>query len=150
MFFYYFLLDPGFVFLIYVQVMNTHIDKEIHLKLLRLLQDNSMTTQREMNKKMGVSVGKINYCISALSEKGLIKIERFNKAQDKSVYIYRLTPKGFEEIARLTLSFLKLKVNEYNRIKLEIQSLYGQVNQKDLESCDDPGLLMDLKILSKM
>lgn len=130
--------------------MNTHIDKEIHLKILRLLQDNSMITQREMNRKMGVSVGKINYCISALSEKGLIKIERFNKAHDKSVYIYRLTPKGFEEIARLTLSFLKLKVNEYNRIKLEIQSLYGQVNQKDLESCDDPGLLMDLKILSKM
>ena len=148
--FIYFLLDPGFIFFIYVQVMNTHIDKEIHLKILRLLQDNSMITQREMNRKMGVSVGKINYCISALSEKGLIKIERFNKAHDKSVYIYRLTPKGFEEIARLTLSFLKLKVNEYNRIKLEIQSLYGQVNQKDLESCDDPGLLMDLKILSKM
>jgi len=148
--FFYFLLDPGFIFFIYVQVMNTHIDKEIHLKILRLLQDNSMITQREMNRKMGVSVGKINYCISALSEKGLIKIERFNKAHDKSVYIYRLTPKGFEEIARLTLSFLKLKVNEYNRIKLEIQSLYGQVNQKDLESCDDPGLLMDLKILSKM
>ena len=64
--------------------------------------------------------------------------------------MYRLTPKGFEEIARLTLSFLKLKVSEYNRIKLEIQYLYGQVNQMDLESCDDPGLLMDLKTLSKM
>jgi len=130
--------------------MNTFIDEEIHLKILRLLQDNSMITQREMNRKMGVSVGKINYCISALSEKGLIKIERFNKAQNKSAYMYRLTPKGFEEIARLTLSFLRLKVSEYNRIKQEIQSLYGQVNQNDLESCDDPGLLMDLKNLSKM
>ncbi|MCM2284749.1 MAG: MarR family EPS-associated transcriptional regulator [Desulfobacula sp.] len=130
--------------------MNTFIDEEIHLKILRLLQDNSRITQREMNQKMGVSVGKINYCISALSEKGLIKIERFNKAHNKSAYMYRLTPKGFEEIARLTLSFLKLKVSEYNRIKLEIQSLYGQVNQTDLESCNDPGLLTDLKTLSKM
>jgi EPS-associated MarR family transcriptional regulator len=109
-----------------------------------------MITQREMNRKMGVSVGKINYCISALSEKGLIKIERFNKAQNKSAYIYRLTPKGFEEIARLTLSFLKLKVRDYNRIKQEIQSLYGQVNKIDLEACDDPSLLMALKTLSKM
>jgi EPS-associated MarR family transcriptional regulator len=126
------------------------MDEEIHLKILRLLQDNSMITQREMNRKMGVSVGKINYCISALSEKGMIKIERFNKTQNKSAYMYRLTPKGFEEIARLTLSFLKLKVSEYNRIKQEIRSLYGQINQNDLESCGDPGLLMDLKTLSKM
>ena len=56
--------------------MNTFIDEEIHLKILRLLQDNSRITQREMNRRMGVSVGKINYCISALSEKGLIKIEQ--------------------------------------------------------------------------
>lgn len=130
--------------------MNTFIDEEIHLKILRLLQDDSMITQREMNQKMGVSVGKINYCISALSEKGMIKIERFNKAQNKSAYMYRLTPKGFEEIARLTLSFLKLKVSQYNRIKQEIRSLYGQVNPIDLESFNDPGLLMDLKTLSKM
>ena len=130
--------------------MNTFIDEEIHLKILKLLQNNSMITQREMNRKMGVSVGKINYCISALSEKGMIKIERFNKAQNKSAYMYRLTPKGFEEIARLTLSFLRLKVSEYNRIKQEIQSLYGQVNPIDLESCDDQGLLMALKDLSKI
>ena len=130
--------------------MNTFIDEEIHLKILKLLQNNSMITQREMNRKMGVSVGKINYCISALSEKGMIKIERFNKTPNKSAYMYRLTPRGFEEIARLTLSFLRLKVSEYNRIKKEIQSLYGQVNQNDLESCDDPGLLVDLKDLSKI
>lgn len=106
-----------------------------------------MITQREMNKKMGVSVGKINYCISALSEKGMIKVERFKKAKNKYAYMYRLTPKGFEEIASLTLSFLKLKVTEYNKIRLEIQSLYGQVSKIDLESCNDPGLLTDLEEL---
>ncbi len=130
--------------------MNTLIDKEIHLKILRVLQDNSMITQRDMNKKMGVSVGKINYCISALSEKGLIKVERFNKAKNKSAYIYRLTPKGLEEIARLTLSFLKLKVKEYKRVKQEIQSLYDQVNKIDLESCNDSDLLAVLKNMSEM
>ena len=127
--------------------MNTYIDKEIHLKILRLLQDDSMISQREMNKKMGVSIGKINYCISALSEKGMIKVERFNNAQNKSAYMYRLTPKGLEEIARLTLSFLKLKVSEYNRIKQEIQLLYGQVDKVDLESSSDSDLLADLEKL---
>ena len=127
--------------------MNMFIDKEIHLKILKLLRDNSMITQREMNIKMGVSVGKINYCISALSKKGMIKVERFNKAKNKSAYIYRLTPKGVEEIARLTLSFLKLKVNEYNRIRQEIQSLYGQVNKIDLEASSDSDLLADLEKL---
>jgi len=127
--------------------MNNVIDKEIHLKILRLLQDNSRITQREMNKKMGVSIGKINYCLSALSEKGMIKVERFNKAKNKSAYMYRLTPKGLEEIARLTLSFLKLKISEYNRIKQEIQSLYGLVNKNDLEASSDPDLLADLEKL---
>ena len=127
--------------------MNTNIDKEIHLKILRLLQDDSMISQREMNKKMGVSIGKINYCVSALTEKGMIKVERFNNAQNKSAYMYRLTPKGLEEIARLTLSFLKLKVSEYNRIKQEIQLLYGQVDKIDLESSSDSDLLADLEKL---
>lgn len=127
--------------------MNTFIDKEIHLKLLKLLQEDPKLTQREMNQKMGVSLGKINFCISALSQKGMIKIERFNKAKNKSAYIYRLTPKGFEELARLTLSFLKLKTKEYNKIKQEIKSLTEQIDKIDLELYDDSSLLADLEKL---
>ena len=78
--------------------MNTAFDKEIHLNLLKLLKDAPELTQRAMNQKMGVSLGKINYCISALAQKGMIKMERFKKAKNKSAYVYRLTPKGFEEL----------------------------------------------------
>jgi EPS-associated MarR family transcriptional regulator len=120
--------------------MNTAFDKEIHLNLLNLLQEEPELSQREMNQKMGVSLGKINYCISALTNKGMIKVERFKKAKNKSAYIDRLTPKGFEELANLTVSFLKIKIDEYDQLKKEIKSLSNQVDKID------PALREDLKI----
>jgi len=125
--------------------MNTAFDKEIHLNLLKLLQKEPELTQREMNQKMGVSLGKINYCISSLAQKGMIKMERFKKAKNKSAYVYRLTPKGFEELASLTVSFLKIRIAEYDKIKMEIKSLSEQVVKIDPELCDDPELLAALK-----
>lgn len=83
--------------------MNTAFDKEIRLKLLKLLQNEPKLTQRQMNSKMGVSLGKVNYCLSALIEKGMIRVERFKKQKNKSAYLYRLTPEGLEELAALTL-----------------------------------------------
>ena len=118
--------------------MNTAFYKEIHLNLLNLLQEEPELSQREMNQKMGVSLGKINYCISALTNKGMIKVERFKKAKNKSVYIYRLTPKGFEEVANLTISFLKIRIVEYDKIKKEIKSLSKQIDKID------PALKKDL------
>jgi len=111
--------------------MNTSFDKEIHLSLLNLLQEEPELTQREMNMKMGVSLGKINYCISALTNKGMIKVERFKKTENKSAYMYRLTPKGLEELANLTISFLKIKIDEYDRIKKEIKLLSKQIANID-------------------
>jgi len=119
--------------------MNTAYNKEIHLNLLNLLQEEPKLTQREMNRKMGVSLGKINYCISALTKKGMIKVERFKKAENKSAYMYRLTPKGFEEVANLTISFLKIRIVEYDKIKKEIKSLSKQIDKID------PALKKDLK-----
>ncbi len=120
--------------------MNTLLDNEIKLKLLKLLEKEPQLTQREMNKKMGISLGKINYCISALSEKGMIRIDRFKQNRKKSSYIYRLTPKGFEEIVILTLAFLKIKINEYDIIKQEIRLLSKEVDRYD------PKIIKDLKI----
>ena len=120
--------------------MNTAFDKEIHLNLLNLLQEEPELSQREMNQRMGVSLGKINYCISALTNKGMIKVERFKKAKNKSAYIYRLTPKGLEELTNLTVSFLKIKIDEYDQIKKEIKSLSNQIDKID------PALREDLKI----
>jgi len=125
--------------------MNTALDNEIRLKLLRLLQDEPELTQREMNQKMGVSLGKINYCISALTKKGMIKIERFTKTKNKSAYMYRLTPFGLEELASLTVSFLKIRIKEYDNIKKEIKTLSEQVNEMDPDLGSDPDLKKDLE-----
>ncbi len=131
--------------LIKVQTMNDAKDKGISLKLLKLLKDNPELTQRQMNKEMGVSLGKINFCISELVKEGLIKIERFKKTEKKSGYIYHLTPEGLEEIVRLTLNFLTLRLKEYNRIKKEIEHLSRQVCEIDQDLYSDPGLLEDLR-----
>jgi len=127
--------------------MNTALDNEIRLKLLKLLKDEPQLTQREMNKKMGVSLGKINYCISVLVEKGMIRVECFKMHKSRSTYLYRLTPKGFKELASLTLSFLKFKIQEYDKIKLEIKVLSEQINKMDHRICDDPELFADLSRL---
>lgn len=128
--------------------MNTALDNEISLNLLKLLQDEPELTQREMNQKMGVSLGKINYCISALVQKGMIKVERFKKAKKKSAYMYRLTPEGFEEFASLTVSFLKVRIAEYDKIKTEIRLLSDQINKIDPDLRNDPDLINDLKKIS--
>jgi len=111
--------------------MNKAFNKEIQLNLLNLLQEDPELTQRQMNRKMGVSLGKINYCISALADKGMIKVERFNKAKNKSSYMYRLTPKGLDELANLTISFLKVKIAEYEQIKIQIKALAEKIDKID-------------------
>lgn len=119
--------------------MNRYADKEIRLKLLKLLQDNPKLTQRQMNKEMGISLGKVNYCLCALIDKGMIKMERFKKQEKKSAYLYRLTPEGIEELASLTLSYLKFKINQYDQIKKEIQVLTEQIdkNLPDFKNDDE-------------
>ena len=125
--------------------MNDAKDNEISLNLLKLLKNNPELTQRQMNKEMGVSLGKINYYISELVKEGLIKIEKFKKTEKKSRYLYRLTPEGLEEIARLTLSFLSIRMNEYNRIKKEIKHLSEYISKIDPDFYNDSRLMEDLK-----
>ena len=97
--------------------------KDIRLDLLRRLESNPEYTQRALSKEMGVSLGKVNYCIKKLTEKGLIKITNFTHNPNKVGYAYLLTPIGIEEKARLTFSFLKRKVIEYEILKKEINAL---------------------------
>ncbi len=98
-------------------------NKDIRLDLLRKIQANSQYTQRELSREMAVSLGKVNYCIRKLTEKGLIKISNFKQNSNKMGYAYLLTPKGIEEKARLTISFLKRKLIEYEVLKKEINAL---------------------------
>lgn len=127
--------------------MNAAFDNEIRLKLLKLIEKKPELTQREMSRRMGVSLGKVNYCISAFVDKGRIKIERFKNNENKTAYMYRLTPKGFEDLTKLTFTFLKIKLDEYKVIKQEIQSLSDQIDQMDLSQCEDPELLEALRNL---
>ena len=99
------------------------IKKEIHLDLLRKLEASPELTQRKLSQEMGVSLGKINYCMKKLIEKGWIKLSNFSHNPNKVGYIYLLTPKGIEQKSRLTTSFLKTKIEEFEVLRDEISKL---------------------------
>ena len=86
------------------------------------IQNKPDATQRELASELGFSLGKLNYCLKALQEKGLVKIENFKKNPKKINYIYVLTPKGISEKTRLTLNFMKRKLTEYEELKKEIKN----------------------------
>jgi len=99
------------------------IYQEAHLKLLRLLKVNPEMKQRELSDAAGVSLGKTNYCIKALLEKGLIKIQNFKSSKRNPVYSYLLTPAGIAEKGLLTQLFLNRKMEEYDLLKALIKLL---------------------------
>lgn len=105
--------------------MENH--SEIHLKVLRLLQASPQLNQREMAEALGVSLGKTNYCLKALMDKGYVKMQNFMSSHNKLAYSYLLTPPGISEKAHLTTRFLKRKVAEYEALKNEIESLKLEV-----------------------
>ena len=102
---------------------------QVHFDLLRKFEANPEYTQRELSKEMGVSLGKVNYCINKLVEKGWVKLTNFSRNPNKVGYIYLLTPKGIEEKTRLTFAFLKIKIDEYEILKEEISSLKQEAEQ---------------------
>lgn len=96
---------------------------EITYNLLKLIENEPHLSQREIAQKMGVSLGKTNYCLKALVDKGYVKIQNFYNNKKKISYIYLLTPQGIEEKATVTFRFLQRKIKEYESIKLEIENL---------------------------
>ena len=98
-------------------------NREMHLILLSKLEANPAYTQRELAKEMGISLGKTNYCIKKLTEKGWVKLTNFSANSNKLSYMYLLTPKGLDQKARLTISFLKIKKEEFEILKNEIDNL---------------------------
>ena len=95
-------------------------DNNDHFEVLRKIQKKPETTQRELAEELGFSLGKLNYCMKALQQKGLIKIKNFKKNPKKINYLYVLTPKGIEHKLNLTLKFMKKKMQEYDELKKEI------------------------------
>jgi EPS-associated MarR family transcriptional regulator len=96
---------------------------EIHLELLRRIEKNPQYTQRALSREMGVSLGKVNYCVKKLIEKGWVKANNFRFSPNKLNYKYLLTPKGIENKSKLTVSFLHRKIKEYELLKAEIIEL---------------------------
>ena len=100
--------------------MNNNNNQD-HLNVLRKINRNPRSSQREMAKELGFSLGKFNYCLKALQAKGLIKIQNFTKNPNKINYIYALTPKGISEKTKLTINFMKKKMKEYDELKMELK-----------------------------
>ena len=113
------------------------LDEETSYKLLKLLQEEPHSSQRDIARSMGISLGKTNYCLKALVEKGLVKVRNFYHNDDKRVYAYLLTPQGIEEKARVTLRFLRRKQREYEALKAEIEQLRTEAAKADAGSSTD-------------
>ena len=96
-------------------------DNQDHFNILRKINSKPKATQRELAEELGFSLGKLNYCLRALKTKGLIKIKSFGKNPNKLNYIYVLTPRGITEKTKLTLNFMKRKMQEYDELKKEIK-----------------------------
>ena len=98
--------------------------KEDQLDILRKVEKKPNSTQRELAKELGFSLGKFNYCIKALQQKGFIKIKNFKRNPKKINYLYVLTPQGIAEKTKLTLNFMKRKIREYDELKKELKGKY--------------------------
>tara|TARA_Y100000590_G_scaffold458446_1_gene613179 strand:+ start:1524 stop:1823 length:300 start_codon:yes stop_codon:yes gene_type:complete len=96
-------------------------NKQDHFQVLRTIKNKPETSQREMAKNLGFSLGKLNYCLKALQKKGLIKIDNFKKNPNKVNYMYVLTPKGIAEKTKLTINFMKRTLKEYDELKKELK-----------------------------
>ena len=92
-----------------------------HFNVLRKIESKPKSTQRELAEELGFSLGKLNYCLKALKNKGLIKMQNFGKNPYKLNYIYVLTPRGIAAKTKLTINFMKRKMQEYDELKKEIK-----------------------------
>ena len=97
-------------------------NQEDYFKVLRKIQQNPSSSQRELAEDIGFSLGKLNYCLKALKDKGLIKIKKFKNNPNKLNYVYILTPKGMSEKTKLTINFMKKKMKEYDDLKKELEN----------------------------
>jgi len=107
------------------------MQEDAYFRLMRILQENPDLTQRELAERLSVSVGGLNYCLKALIEKGLVKMQNFTQSKNKFGYVYILTPDGLAEKAALTHRFLQRKIEEYDLLRAEIEELEGECGFDD-------------------
>jgi len=114
------------------------LDDEARYRLLKLLADNPELSQRELANQLGISLGKANYCVRALIDRGWVKVGNFSRSDHKTAYMYRLTPKGIAEKGRATRRFLARKLAEHDDIAAEIEVLRGELTASQSDPGRDP------------
>ncbi len=103
--------------------MPSKIDHELRYRLLKLLEERPDINQRQLARELGLSLGKINYCLKALIAKGLVKAKNFKNSQNKLAYAYLLTPRGIEEKVRLTFEYFRIVESQYEALRQEVESM---------------------------
>ena len=103
---------------------------ETRYRILKVLQADPQASQRRIADELGISLGRVNYCLNALINKGLVKVNNFRNNANKRAYLYLLTPRGIEERARLTARFLRVKLDEYEILKRELEELEREAAAK--------------------
>ena len=98
------------------------MNKEDHLKVLNKINKEKKISQRLLSKKLGISLGKINYCLKELKKKGFVKIRNFKQSKKKIKYLYVLTPKGLKLKTKITIKFMKQKMQEYETLKKDLEN----------------------------
>jgi EPS-associated MarR family transcriptional regulator len=109
-------------------------DDTTSYSLLKTLEENPTLSQRQLAKRMGVSLGKVNFCLKALIGKGCLKVSNFRNSENKLAYAYLLTPCGVEHKTRMTVEFLKIKTQEYERLRAEIAELKYEAGRSAVEN----------------
>ena len=109
-----------------------HQQEETHFRVMRLLDEDPSISTREIAKQVGISNGTAYYCVTALIEKGFVKLKNFTQSKTKSNYIYELTPRGIRAKAALTVSFLDRKRHEYEDLRKEIERLESELGVEDM------------------
>jgi EPS-associated MarR family transcriptional regulator len=99
---------------------------EYRYRILKLLEEDPQASQRKIASELGISLGRVNFCLQALIEKGLVKANNFRNNPNKRAYLYLLTPKGIEEKTKVTLRFFKHKLTEYETLKRELDELKSE------------------------
>jgi EPS-associated MarR family transcriptional regulator len=105
------------------------ITDDVRYRLLKYLADHPQASQREVARELTISLGKANYCLRSLMEKGWVKVRNFTNSQHKTAYAYILTSEGIEEKINVTRSFLRRKMIEYDTLEREIESLTAEVEK---------------------
>lgn len=109
------------------------LDDETRYRILKILEADPQASQRRIADQLGISLGRVNYCLQALIKKGLVKANNFRNSTNKRAYLYLLTPRGIDEKARVTARFLRVKMDEYEILKRELEEL-----QREAAALDTP------------